>query len=172
MLSLNKNFDVVVIDEIQMISDPSRGGGWTHALLGVKANEVHLCGEASVVDLIKQIGKACGDEVIVNTYERLSPLYVASQSLKGDYKQVRPGDCIVTFSRRDIFAVKYEVEQQTGLRVAVAYGGLPPEVREEQAKGFNAGGKEGGYDVMVASDAIGMGLNLLVIVSASALKLC
>ena len=161
MLSLTKHYDVVVIDEIQMMGDPRRGAGWTNALLGVRANEIHLCGEASVVDLVKRLGKACGDEVILNTYERLSPLVVASNSLEGDFKTVKRGDCVVTFSRNNIFAVKKEIEQKTGLRVAVAYGGLPPEVREEQAKGFNAAGTPGGYDVMVASDAIGMGLNLL-----------
>ena len=46
----------------------------------------------------------------------------------------------------------------TLLLAAVAYGGLPPETRSEQAKLFND--PDSGYDVMVASDAIGMGLNL------------
>lgn len=160
MMNLSKRFDVVVIDEIQMIGDPNRGSAWTAALLGVKADEIHLCGEPSVVDLIKRIGKECGDEVIVKEYQRLSPLRVAKRSLQGKYDKVQRGDCVVTFSRNNIFAVKKIIEQQTGLRVAVAYGGLPPEVREEQAKGFNNADQPGGYDVMVASDAIGMGLNL------------
>lgn len=162
MLNLSKQYDVVVIDEIQMIADPYRGMAWTHALLGVKADEVHLCGEPSVVDLIKRIGRACGDEVIVKHYDRLSPLVVAKKSLENDLTKVTRGDCVVTFSRSNIFAIKADIEKATGLRVAVAYGGLPPEVREEQAKGFNAPETPRGYDVMVASDAIGMGLNLRI----------
>ncbi len=63
----------------------------------------------------------------------------------------------MSFSRRDIFAIKKEIEQSTPLKCAVIYGGLPPEVRSEQAKLFNAGKT---YDVLVASDAVGMGLNL------------
>ncbi len=162
MMSLSKTFDVVVIDEIQMIGNPDRGPAWTTILLGLKAKEIHLCGEPSVVDLIKRIGAALGDEVEVRTYERLSPLRVADTSLNGDLSKVTKGDCVVTFSRNNIFAIKRELESM-GLKVAVAYGGLPPEVREEQARGFNATSANGGYDVMVASDAIGMGLNLYVL---------
>lgn len=162
MINLGKRYDVAVIDEIQLIADPGRGSSWTQALLGIEAKEVHVCGEASVVEMVQRIGKACGDEVIVNRYERLSPLTVASQSLHGDLSKVVPGDCVVTFSRNNIFALKQQIEQKTGLRVAVAYGGLPPEVREEQARGFNSASATNGYDVLVASDAIGMGLNLWV----------
>lgn len=39
------------------------------------------------------------------------------------------GDCIITFSRRGIFDYKRRVEEQTGMRCAVIYGGLPPETR-------------------------------------------
>lgn len=160
MMSTTRTFDVVVIDEIQMIGNADRGQAWTNALIGIRASEVHLCGEPSVVDLVKRIGRSLGDDVEVRHYERLSPLRVAQKSLRGDLTQIKKGDCLVTFSRNNIFALKKEVEEVTGLRVAVAYGGLPPEVREEQARGFNASSEDGGYDVMVASDAIGMGLNL------------
>lgn len=160
MMPLNRVFDVVVIDEIQMIADPGRGSAWTQALLGLRAKEIHLCGEPSVVDLIKRIGHSLGDEVEVKEYQRLSPLTVAKHSINGDWAKIRRGDCVVAFSRNAIFELKNQIQEATGLRVAVAYGGLPPEVREEQAKGFNNPDEEGGYDVLVASDAIGMGLNL------------
>lgn len=158
MLPAHRRYDVAVIDEIQMIADPARGSAWTFALLGCEAAEIHLCGEESAVDLVKRIAKATGDDVEVRKYERLSPLKVAEASLD-DLSLIEKGDCVVTFSRNNIFAVKRTIEQKTGLKVAVAYGGLPPEVREEQARSFNS---EDGYDVMVASDAIGMGLNLSV----------
>jgi ATP-dependent RNA helicase SUPV3L1/SUV3 len=156
MYPMAKRLDVGVIDEIQMIGDPGRGAAWTQAILGSNCTELHLCGEESVVELIQTIAKELGDECVVNRYSRLSPLVVAQNSLGSDLSKIRPGDCLVTFSRSNIFAFKRAIEEKTGLRVAVAYGGLPPEVREEQARTFN----EGGYDVLVASDAVGMGLNL------------
>lgn len=156
MMNFNRHYDVAVIDEIQLISDPQRGTAWTMALLAVQAHELHLCGEPSVVELVKGIAETLGDEVTVHRYERLSPLAVADSSLEGDLKKIKKGDCVVTFSRNNIFAMKQQIEASTGLQVAVAYGGLPPEVREEQARKFN----DGTCQVMVASDAIGMGLNL------------
>lgn len=158
MFPVGKCLDVGVIDEIQMIGDSQRGTAWTNAVIGAQCKVLHLCGEASVVDLVRNITRDLGDECIVKKYERLSPLEIAKESLGSDLSKIRRGDCLVTFSRNNIFAFKRMVEEKTGLRVAVAYGGLPPEVREEQARAFN----EERYDVLVASDAVGMGLNLFV----------
>jgi ATP-dependent RNA helicase SUPV3L1/SUV3 len=157
MVPLNTFFEVAIIDEIQMINDVERGHAWTSALLGVCAKEVHLCGEATVVDLIRRLAAETQDELVVHHYERLTPLKV-SESLGGNLREVTKGDCVVAFSRKDIFKYKAEIERLTGLRCAVAYGKLPPEVRSEQAQRFND--PESGFDVLVASDAIGMGLNL------------
>ena len=158
MCDLDLSTDVAVIDEIQMIGDSARGYAWTNAVLGIAAKELHLCGEASVVPLIEKLAKSCGDNVHIHNYTRLTPLEISDDSPDGDLSQIRKGDCVVTFARSKIFALKRLIEQKTGLRCAVAYGGLPPETRSEQAKLFND--PESGYDVMVASDAIGMGLNL------------
>lgn len=163
MLPAEQPVEVAVIDEIQMIADPSRGQAWTNALLGVAAKEIHLCGEASVVPLVKKISEACGDVVHVHEYQRLTPLKVADKTLENDFSRIKRGDCLVAFSRSRIFDIKRMVEEQTGLQCAIVYGGLPPETRAEQARLFNDPGS--GYDVMVASDAIGMGLNLYVILS-------
>ena len=43
-LDINEEYDIAVIDEIQMIKDDQRGAAWTRALLGLKSNEVHICG--------------------------------------------------------------------------------------------------------------------------------
>ncbi|QRW00869.1 ATP-dependent RNA helicase SUV3L, mitochondrial [Ceratobasidium sp. AG-Ba] len=153
-------WDVGVIDEIQMIADPTRGGAWTSAVLGLAARELHLCGEDTVVDLIRSLCAMTGDELIINRYERLTPLEVAPHSLKGRLDNIEPGDCVVTFSRSQIFETKRHIEEATGLRCAVVYGRLPPEIRSEQAQLFNT--EESGYDVIVASDSVGMGLNLKI----------
>ncbi|TFK65339.1 hypothetical protein BDN72DRAFT_773495 [Pluteus cervinus] len=160
MLMLGKMYDVAVVDEIQMIADDQRGYAWTSAVLGLCAEEVHLCGEETAVPIVEALLKDTGDELIVNRYERLTPLLVEKQSLAGDLSNVKPGDCIVTFSRSNIFGIKRQVEEKTGMRCAVVYGKLPPEIRSEQAALFND--PNSGYDVLIGSDAIGMGLNLKI----------
>jgi ATP-dependent RNA helicase SUPV3L1/SUV3 len=160
MLLYSRVYDVAVVDEIQMIGDLERGGGWFTAVAGLAAHELHLCGEETAVTLVEKLLKNTGDELVVRRYERLSPLAIEKNSLEGDLTKVKKGDCIVTFSRASIFGVKRLIEEKTGLRCAVVYGRLPPEVRSEQAALFND--PSSGYDVIIGSDAIGMGLNLYV----------
>ena len=71
----------------------------------------------------------------------------------------------MTFTRSGIFKLKKDIEEATGMRCAIAYGRLPPEVRSEQAILFND--PKSGYDVLVGSDALGMGLNLYVSIKTS-----
>ncbi|RGP60963.1 hypothetical protein FSPOR_10276 [Fusarium sporotrichioides] len=158
MVPVNEQFDVAVIDEIQMIADEDRGQAWATALLGVQAKEVHLCGEERTVKLIENICASIGDECIVHRYERLSPLEAMENSLNGDYGKLEKGDAVVAFSRMNLHALKRTIEKKTGRRCAIIYGSLPPEVRVQQAALFND--PDNDYDFIVASDAIGMGLNL------------
>ncbi|KAF9881576.1 hypothetical protein CkaCkLH20_00722 [Colletotrichum karsti] len=158
MTPLNRMVDVAVIDEIQMIGDRDRGWAWTQAVLGVMAKEVHLCGEERAVDLVKAICASVGDKCIVHRYERLSPLATMPHSLGKDWKQLEKGDAIVAFTRLSLHGLKNTIEEKTGRRCAIVYGGLPPETRAQQAALFND--PDNDYDYLVASDAIGMGLNL------------
>eukprot|EP00850_Spirogloea_muscicola_P001336 SM000005S17133 [mRNA] locus=s5:347602:352162:+ [translate_table: standard] len=149
--------EVAVIDEIQMLTDEFRGWAWTKALLGLQASEVHICGDPSALPLVRHICSLTGDDFEVHQYERFKPLRVC-QPLNGDFSRVEKGDCIVAFSRQEIFDVKRAVEVATNHRCCVVYGGLPPETRKQQAGLFNE--PDNGYNVLVASDAVGMGLNL------------
>ncbi|KAG9451282.1 hypothetical protein H6P81_011247 [Aristolochia fimbriata] len=158
MVSTEKLYDVAVIDEIQMMADPYRGYAWTRALLGLKADEIHLCGDPSVLNIVRKICSDTGDDLIENHYERFKPLVVEAKTLLGDLQNIRSGDCVVAFSRREIFEVKMAIEKFTKHRCCVIYGALPPETRRHQANLFNDQDNE--YDVLVASDAVGMGLNL------------
>ncbi|KAL3954000.1 hypothetical protein ACCO45_011956 [Purpureocillium lilacinum] len=158
MVPLNTRFDVAVIDEIQMIADPERGNAWTTALLGVQAKEVHLCGEDRAVTLIQALCASIGDKCVVHRYDRLSPLKTMDSSIEGDYNKLQKGDAIVAFSRLSLHVLKRNIETRTGRRCAIIYGSLPPEVRVQQAALFND--PDNDYDFVVASDAIGMGLNL------------
>ena len=158
MVPLNVDVDVAIIDEIQMIGHKDRGWAWTQALLGLKATEIHLCGEERSVPLIRELAASMGDEIEVHTYKRLNPLEAMSTGLHGDLSNLRKGDCVVSFSRVGIHEMRKLIEEKTHKRVAVVYGSLPPEIRAQQAKLFNDPDNE--YDFLVASDAIGMGLNL------------
>ncbi|KAL4197795.1 hypothetical protein AMTRI_Chr04g252920 [Amborella trichopoda] len=158
MVSTDELYDVAVIDEIQMMADPYRGYAWSRALLGLKADEIHLCGDPSVLKIVRKICADTGDELIENHYQRFKPLVVEAKTLMGDLRNVLPGDCIVAFSRREIFEVKMAIEKFTKHHCCVIYGALPPETRRQQANLFNDQNNE--YDVLVASDAVGMGLNL------------
>lgn len=160
MVPLNDTLDVAVIDEIQMIGNIERGWAWTQALLGVKAKEVHLCGEERTVPLIRELCASVGEKLEIHKYERLSPLKVMDQSLDGELKKLRKGDCIVSFSVMGIHALRRQIERATGRKVATVYGSLPPETRAQQARLFNDPNND--YDFLVASDAIGMGLNLSI----------
>lgn len=156
MLSLSDSYDVIVVDEIQMIGDQFRGSAWTNAILGAKAKEIHLCGEKSAIPLIEKLVKMTGDDLIINEYNRLGKLVVDDKPI--NFHELKRGDCIVCFSKPVILDMKAHVEKETGLKCAVIYGALPPETRAQEAQRFN----DGVYDIVVASDAIGMGLNLKI----------
>jgi ATP-dependent RNA helicase SUPV3L1/SUV3 len=160
MVPLNATVDVAVIDEIQMMGDSERGWAWTQAFLGVKAKEVHLCGEVRTVDLVTELCKHMGDKLVVHRYERLSPLETEGKSLHHDLSKLQKGDAVILFSRMGIHAMKSAIEAKTKRRCAVVYGSLPPETRAQQAALFND--PDNDYDFLVASDAVGMGLNLSI----------
>ncbi|KAI4205418.1 MAG: hypothetical protein LQ350_000461 [Teloschistes chrysophthalmus] len=160
MVPINIDCDVAVIDEIQMLGHEERGWAWTQALLGLRAKELHVCGEERTVPLIRELAAAMGDNLQVHHYQRLSPLKTMQTSLKGNLGGLRKGDCVVAFSKLDIHRLRRVIEDKTGKKVAIVYGNLPPEIRAQQAALFNE--VDNDYDFLVASDAIGMGLNLSI----------
>ncbi|WJX54650.1 RNA helicase [Trifolium repens] len=157
MADVSTDYKCAVIDEIQMLGCSTRGYSFTRALLGIAADELHLCGDPAAVPLIQEILDITGDEVEVQYYERLSPLVPMKVPLRS-LSDIRNGDCVVTFSRRDIYKLKKRIEREGKHLCSVVYGSLPPETRTRQASMFNDASSE--FDVLVASDAIGMGLNL------------
>lgn len=157
MADVTSNYDCAVIDEIQMLSCRTRGCSFTRALLGISADEIHVCGDAAAVPLIQDILSVTGDYLEVRYYDRLSPLVPLEVPL-GSYKNIQTGDCIVSFSRKKIYEIKKQIEKGRKHLCSVVYGSLPPETRTRQASRFNDESSE--FDVLVASDAIGMGLNL------------
>lgn len=153
MARLGEHFDCCVIDEIQMITDPQRGWAWTRALVNIFADEVHLCGDASALELVKVIVELCGDELVVNEYTRMTELVV--QKNKIILADLNKNDALIVFSRRNALRYKRDLER-LGYKVSIVYGRLSPEVRREQARKFD----QGETDIIVSTDAIAMGMNL------------
>uniref|UniRef100_A0A673FXC5 ATP-dependent RNA helicase SUPV3L1, mitochondrial n=1 Tax=Sinocyclocheilus rhinocerous TaxID=307959 RepID=A0A673FXC5_9TELE len=158
MCSVTTPYEVAVIDEIQMIKDPARGWAWTRALLGLCAEEIHVCGEAAAVDFVTELMYTTGEEVEVHNYKRLTPFSVSNHAVES-LDNLKPGDCIVCFSKNDIYSISRQIEVR-GLECAVIYGSLPPGTKLAQAKKFND--PDDPCKILVATDAIGMGLNLSI----------
>lgn len=154
MLPLDEEYDCAVIDEAQMVGDSSRGGAWTAAILGVCASEVHVCMAPEAEECIIRMIRDCGDEFGIVRHERKSPLCCDERPFSFP-KKVEKGDALIVFSRRDVHSVA-SVLQGRGVKCSVIYGNLPHDVRHTQADSF----MRGDADVVVATDAIGMGMNL------------
>lgn len=153
LCNFTKRYDVAVIDEAQMISDPSRGGNWTKAIFLVDAAEVHICLAPEAEQLICRLLDSFEADYEVQHHERLAPLVFSGQ-LDG-IDQVQDGDAVIVFSRRSVLATAGEL-QTLGKRASVIYGALPPASRREEVRKFSAGENT----VVVSTDAIGMGISL------------
>lgn len=158
MCSVTTPYEVAVIDEIQMIRDTSRGWAWTRALLGLCAEEIHVCGEPAAVAFIRELMFTTGEEVEVHTYQRLTPFSILDQAVES-LDNLKPGDCVVCFNKNDIYSLSRQIEAR-GQQCAVIYGSLPPGTKLSQAKKFND--PDDPCQILVATDAIGMGLNLSI----------
>lgn len=144
---------VAVIDEAQLIADPERGAHWTKAIFCVQADEVHICLAPEALPLIQSLVSSFGSPMKVIRHERLTPL-VFSGVVK-NLNSVKPGDALITFSRKGVLGIAAALEAK-GTKASVIYGALPPASRREEVRRFT----EGESSVVVATDAIGMGVSL------------
>ncbi len=153
MVGIARPVDVAVIDEAQMIFDASRGWAWTQAIVGVPANEVIVICSAYAVPAIQNLLGLCGERCELRRFERKQ--YVQPLPRPVPLQDLMLGDAVVAFSRRDVLMLRDRIGA-AGHPVSVIYGALPPEVRRREAERFATGASH----IMVATDAIGMGLNL------------
>lgn len=162
MMNPSKAVDVAVIDEIQMLQDPDRGAAWTAALVGAPANAVFICGSNAVTQPCIATIESLNETYNITQLTRKTPLVLESESMCGKRynrqalkHKLKKGDAVISFSRKDVltFSARF---RQWGFSVASIYGALSPEVRRTESERFNSGQA----DILVATDAIGMGLNL------------
>lgn len=153
-LSTFKHYDLAVIDEAQLIKENQRGWAWTQAILGVCADKVHVCMSEDAKDIVIKLIEMCDDKYTIVNHERNTPLKVQQKLFKFP-DDVAPHDALIVFSRKSVLQIAAELEKR-GIKASVIYGALPCTVRREEVRKFI----EGETDVVVATDAIGMGLNL------------
>ncbi|MDI9218073.1 SUV3 family DEAD/DEAH box RNA helicase [Clostridium tertium] len=152
-VDLKKEYDIAIIDEIQMIDDSQRGAAWTRALLGLRCNEIHICGALNAKRIVEKIIKDCNDDYEFKEYKRSIPLEIQESNF--NYNHAEEGDAIVVFSKKKVLQIA-EQYSDMGIKASIIYGDLPPEVRRKQYDMFiNKENK-----VLITTDAIGMGVNL------------
>lgn len=152
-LDLHRVVDVCVIDEVQMLGDPNRGWAWTQAMMGAPARLVVLTGALEAIPLVEHLLAMTGEPLEVKILQRKGELRV--ESVPANLKNLSRGDAVVAFTRRNVHSLRAQLVQ-AGLTVATVYGALGPEVRRAEAARF----RKGEADILVATDAIGMGLNI------------
>lgn len=153
MFNAMKSGECVIIDEAQMLADADRGWAWTRALMESAAPEMHIIGPPTARKLIEVLASAAEIPCELVEHERLAPIALAERHFT--LESLPPATILVAFTRQGVLDLKMKLER-LGRTVSVVYGSLPPEVRRRQADRFANGETE----ICVATDAVGMGLNL------------
>ncbi|PYQ46131.1 MAG: disulfide oxidoreductase [Acidobacteria bacterium] len=148
-MPLDRKVDFLAVDEIQLAADRERGHVFTDRLLGARGlEETMFLGAETIKPLLRQLVP----QAAFIARERLSALTYAGHK-KLDRLPRR--SAIVVFSLADLYEVAERVRHATG-GAAVVFGALSPRTRNAQVALY----QEGEVDYLVATDAIGMGLNL------------
>ena len=152
MLDFNLDVDIAIIDEVQMLDDVDRGWAWVNAIIGVPAKTVIMTGSVNALDAVKKIADYLGEELEVVKHQRKTPLKVLARHTALEH--LEEGTALIAFSRSDVLKLKQKLQKK--YKVSVIYGNLSPEVRRDEAKRF----REKKSEILIATDAIAMGLNL------------
>lgn len=141
--------DFLAIDEIQVCGDPDRGHVFTDRLLHARGlHETLFLGAESMRPIIRRLVPDADFE----TRPRLSKLSYAGQQ---KLHRLKPRSAVVAFTANDVYALAEVLRRQRG-GAAVVLGALSPRTRNAQVAMYQAGE----VDYLVATDAIGMGLNM------------
>ena len=148
-MPIGKNLDFVGIDEIQMCSDHERGHIFTDRLLNLRGEKLTMFMGANTIKNI--ISKLDGDIEFINK-DRLSKLvYMGYKKIS----RIERKSAIIAFSTEEVYAIAELIRRQKG-GAAIAMGSLSPKTRNAQVNLYQSGD----VDYLVATDAIGMGLNM------------
>ena len=148
-MPLEREIDFLAVDEIQLVADPERGHVFTSRLLHARGRfETMFLGAGTMAPLMRRLVP----DVEIVARERLSHLsYAGSKKLT----RLPRRSAIVAFSTDQVYAIAELIRRQRG-GAAVVMGSLSPRTRNAQVALFQSGE----VDFLVATDAIGMGLNM------------
>jgi len=148
-------WDACIIDEIQLLNDRERGWAWSQALFGIPARTMIMAGSASMSQRLERLAHYLQEPITIHYFERKTPLSVTSIQAHPNSYQPQPGDALIVFSRKGVLEWR-ELLLQKGHSGACIYGNLGPVARRLEAERF----RSGEAPFVIATDAIGMGLNL------------
>ena len=148
-MPVEREVDFVAVDEIQLAANHQRGHVFTDRLLHARgARETWFMGADTIRPVVEQLVPTAD----IHTHPRLSQLRGAGSLSLG---ALPPRTAIVAFSANEVYELAERLRQRRG-GAAVVLGALSPRTRNAQVALYQAGE----VDYMVATDAIGMGLNM------------
>tara|TARA_Y100001970_G_scaffold196503_1_gene238939 strand:- start:746 stop:3256 length:2511 start_codon:yes stop_codon:yes gene_type:complete len=148
-MPVDKNLEFVAIDEVQMCTDHERGHIFTERLLNLRGDKSTMfMGSNSIKNIIDKLDA----EVEYIKKDRLSKLtYTGHKKIS----RIERKSAIIAFSAEDVYAIAELIRRQKG-GSAIVMGSLSPKTRNSQVQLYQSGD----VDYLVATDAIGMGINM------------
>ncbi len=148
-MPIEKYLDFVAIDEIQMCADHERGHIFTDRLLNMRGNKLTMFMGSNT---IKSIINNLDDDIEFINRNRLSKLtYLGHKKIS----RIDRKTAIIAFSAEDVYGIAELIRRQKG-GAAIVMGSLSPKTRNAQVELYQSGD----VDFLVATDAIGMGINM------------
>ena len=148
-MPIDKHLDFVGVDEIQMCADHERGHIFTDRLINMRGNKLTmLMGSYTIKNIISKLD----DDIEFINRSRLSKLsYVGHKKIS----RINRKTAIIAFSAEEVYAIAELIRRQKG-GAAIVMGSLSPKTRNAQVELYQSGD----VDFLVATDAIGMGINM------------
>ena len=148
-MPVDKNLEFVGIDEIQMCNDHERGHIFTDRLLNLRGEKLTmLMGSNTIKNIIQKLD----DDIEFKNKERLSKLSFAGHK---KISRIERKSAVIAFSTEEVYAIAELIRRQKG-GAAIIMGSLSPKTRNAQVNLYQSGD----VDYLVATDAIGMGINM------------
>ena len=148
-MPIDKHLDFVGVDEIQMCSDHERGHIFTDRLINIRGTKLTmLMGSNTIKNIISKLD----DDIEFINRNRLSKLSYAGHK---KISRIDRKTAIIAFSAEEVYALAELLRRQKG-GAAIVMGSLSPKTRNAQVELYQSGD----VDFLVATDAIGMGINM------------
>jgi ATP-dependent RNA helicase SUPV3L1/SUV3 len=148
-MPIDKDLEFVGVDEIQMCADHERGHIFTDRLLNMRGTKLTMLMGSNT---IKKIISKLDDDIEFINRERLSKLTYAGHK---KISRINRKTAIIAFSAEEVYAIAELIRRQKG-GAAIVMGSLSPKTRNAQVELYQSGD----VDFLVATDAIGMGINM------------